>query len=82
MKDAPSRRATTAEQRRESRPTVGFRASVPGFWDQVEREIEALDSYDLIEFLGAGALPIEPRAGFEHALEARLAAAFRRRFLH
>ncbi len=53
---------------------------VPGFWDGVEREIETLDVFDLIEFLGAGELPIDPAPGFRRALEARLRSRFRARF--
>ena len=49
------------------------------FWEGVEREIEALDVFDLMEFLGAASLPIRPRPAFERDLEARLRADFRRR---
>ena len=80
MKDAPSRRATTAEQRRESRPTAGFRASAPGFWDEVEREIEALDVNDFEEFLDATEGPHEARLGFREGLREALTRFVRRRY--
>ncbi len=55
-------------------------SSVPGFWDGVERELETLDVFDLVEFLAAGELPIDPAPGFRRALETRLRSHFRARF--
>ena len=45
------------------------------FWDEVEREIEALDSLDsldYLEFLTADRLPIEPAPGFRRELREKL----------
>jgi hypothetical protein len=50
------------------------------FWDAVEREVEALDVADFALFLSADQLALEPRAGFEGALSARLSALFRTRW--
>ena len=66
-----------SEAKRTARP---LEAPGVAFWEGVEREIEALDVFDLIEFMGAGSLPIESRPGFERDLEARLRAGFRRRY--
>jgi hypothetical protein len=50
------------------------------FWDEVEYEIEALDPYDLLEFLTADERPISPRPGFRAGLRAELTALVRRRY--
>ena len=56
--------------------------SVTGFLDAVEREIDALDPAELIEFLEADDLPIDPRPAFESGLRAHLLTRFRSRFSH
>ena len=50
------------------------------FWEAVECEIEALDAADYALFLGADQLEIEPRPGFERALETHLRGLCRRRW--
>jgi hypothetical protein len=70
---------TMSEERRASL-TASTRRYAGGFWDEVEREVEALDWRDLAEFLAAPALPIEPRPGFEEELRAELRLLVRRHF--
>ncbi len=43
-----------------------------GFWDEVEREIEAIDWRDLAEFLEADRGPFEPCAEFRENLRREL----------
>lgn len=50
------------------------------FWDGVEHELESFDASDFAEFVSAGRLPIEPRAGFRESLLAYLGVAVRSRF--
>jgi hypothetical protein len=64
----------------EQRKARAHRALGTAFWEQVEREIEVLDVFDLIEFLGADALPIEPSPDFCRDLEERLRADFRQHY--
>jgi hypothetical protein len=49
-----------------------------GFWDDVEREIEALDWRDLAEFLEAEAGPFEPCDQFREELRSELLSLVRR----
>ncbi len=44
----------------------------PGFWDDVDYEIETLDLDDFEEFEAAGELPISPRPELEEDLRERL----------
>jgi hypothetical protein len=53
-----------------------------GFWDDVEREIEALDWRDLAEFLEADRGPYEPCAEFREDLRRELLALVRVRGHH
>ena len=50
------------------------------FWDEVEREIEALDVDDFEEFLDADQGPHEARTEFREGLRAALTRFVRRRY--
>jgi hypothetical protein len=50
------------------------------FWDEVEREIEALDWRDLAEFIEADEGPFEARGEFRDGLREALRRFVRRRY--
>jgi hypothetical protein len=70
-----------SEYRSKSRHVAGTWAA-PRFWDEVEHEVESLDLWDLVDFIAADRLPIEPRPGFEAELREDLRAYVRRRYSH
>ena len=50
----------------------------PGFWEDVDREIDRLDPSDLALFEAAGRMPSSARDGYRAELLAKLTAPLRR----